>query len=111
MPGTTSFLVDSIQLLAVVTEAHTMPALKRPGEVLFTRGVAWVEARLGQEHRDRDPTPFQANLQLPVNATRTHAVGVQTLTVVLDYHHQSIKVPSHSTNACQTAHCTVSIYK
>ena len=54
-----------------------------------------METRLGQEHRDRDPTSFQAHLQLPVNATRTRAVGVQTLTVVLDYYHQSIKVPTH----------------
>ena len=75
VPRTVTFLVDTIQLLAAFTEA--MSALERPGEVPFTRGITWVETRLGQEYRDRDSTSFQAHLKLPTNAIRTHVVKVQ----------------------------------
>ena len=77
VPRTVTFLVDTIQLLEAFTEAHAMSALERPGEVPFTRGITWVETRLGQEYRDRDSTSFQAHLKLPTNAIRTHVVEAQ----------------------------------
>ena len=77
VPRTVTLLVDTIQLLAAFTEAHAMSALERPGEVPFTRGITWVETRLGQEYRDRDPTPFQAHLKLPANAIRARVIEVQ----------------------------------
>ena len=77
LPRTVTLLVDPIQLLAAVTEAHAMSGLELPGEVSFSRGITWVETMLVQEYRDRDSTSFQVHLKLPTNAARTHIVEVQ----------------------------------
>ena len=59
-----------------------MFALVWSGEVLCTRGITWVEARMNQEYGDRDSTPLQVRFELPKNASKTHPIKVRIKHIV-----------------------------